>query len=209
MHPRRRAQHGFTLVELLVALAVTSVILSAVATLAFAMSTATRDSEDIAHAQTRMRTAALHVGDLIRHCRMICAAPGDDLVVWRSDDNEDELINLNELVYIERGTSHTYLQLGQFSDTANPEIAFNTLGLAGTKSSLATGYGKTNVVLIPSAGNVEFSWDQAPPLTRRLVVSLDLSQDQTTRHYEVDFGLVGSAENLLNTDATDWVTDDD
>jgi prepilin-type N-terminal cleavage/methylation domain-containing protein len=205
----RRVHTGFTLVELLVALAVTSVILSAVATLAFAMSSATRASEDAAFSQTEMRTATLHLAELIRNCRMICAAPGDDLVVWKSDDNNDGRINLNELVYIERGTTHSFLKLGQFSNAADPCVPFSSLGLTGTKASLATSYGKTDVVLIRSASNVQFTWDPPSPTNRRVVISLDLAQDQAVRHYEVQLTAVGSAANWLNTTATALVTQDD
>lgn len=208
MH-NRKVQTGFTVVELLVALAVTSVILSAVATLAFAMSTASRDSEDAAFVQTELRTATLRFVELIRNCRMICAAPGDDLVVWKSDDNNDESINLNELVYIERGSAHNVLRTGQFSEPTNPRIAFSSLRLAGTESDLAARYTRRDVTLIRSCSNVQFTWDQAPPWTRRLVVSFDLAEDQVVHHYEVQAAVLGSAANLLNTGATDMVTDDD
>jgi hypothetical protein len=196
-------------VELLVALVVTGVILSAVATLAFAMSSATRASEDVAFAQTQMRTATLHLADLIQRCRMICAAPGDDIVVWKSDDNHDGRINLNELAYIERGTSHNYLHMGLFSNAANPEIAFSSLGLAATKASLISTYGMTDVALLRSAASVQFTLDATPPASRRLVISLDLTEDQAVHHYEMALAMVGSAANLLNAAGTDLVTDDD
>jgi type II secretory pathway pseudopilin PulG len=208
MH-KNRVKTAFTIVELLVALVVTSVVLSAIAALAFAMGTATRSSEDVAFAQTEVRTATLRLVELIRNCRMICAAPGNDLVVWKSDDNGDERINLNELVYIESGSAHSVLQLGQFSAPSNPQVAFTSLSLAATKSSLAATYGQTDVTLIRSCSNLQFTWDQAPPLTRRLVVSFDLTEDSAVHHYQVDVAVLGSAANLLNATATDLVTDDD
>ena len=208
MH-KSRVKTGFTVIELLVALVVTSVILSAIATLAFAMSTATRSGEDVAFAQTEVRTAMMQLVELIRDCRMVCAAPGDDLVVWKSDDNGDERINLNELVYIERGPGHNVLQLGRFSGAGNPEVVFNSLHLAATKSDLAAAYTQSDVTLIRSCNNVQFDWDQAPPLTRRLTISFDLTEDYVVRHYQIETSLLGSAQHLLNAGATDLVTDDD
>jgi prepilin-type N-terminal cleavage/methylation domain-containing protein len=199
-----KVQNGFTVIELLVALAVTAVVLSAVATLAFAMSSATRASEDTAFTQTEVRTATLRLAELVRNCCMICAVSGHDLVIWKSDDNQDERINLNEVVYLERGAAHNTLQIGQFSSgIGNPVVAFSSLaGLAAT-------YGKTDLTLIRSCSEVQFAWDQAPPRTRRLTISFDLTEGDAEHHYEIELRMLGSSAHLLNSDATDLVTQDD
>ncbi len=212
MH-EKRVPTGFTVIELLVALTVTGLILSAVATLAFAMSSATRASESAAFAQTEVRTATLRLVDLIRNCRMICAAPGDDIAIWRADENNDGLINPNELVYIERGTTHSYLQLGQFSHAADPNVPLSSLSLPGTKEDLAKSYTKNDVVLLHSASNVQFcppDFDEpCPPTTRGLVISFDLTQDLVTHHYEIDLTMLGSAINLIDTASGNLTRDDD
>jgi len=98
-----RCENGFTLVELLVALVVTSIILAAVATLTYALGSANETSDDTSEKQAQVRYATLRISELIRYCKLICAAPGDDLAVWRADDNADGEINPQELVYLEMG----------------------------------------------------------------------------------------------------------
>ncbi len=63
----RKKQRGFTLVELLVALMVTSIIFGAVATLAYAVGTAHDASDDTSQKQTYVRFATLRISELIRH----------------------------------------------------------------------------------------------------------------------------------------------
>ena len=70
----------------MVGLMVTSIILSAVATLAFAMSSASTAGGDSALRQAELRNATVRLSELIGNCKMICAAPGTDLAVWTADD---------------------------------------------------------------------------------------------------------------------------
>ncbi|MEJ2740489.1 MAG: prepilin-type N-terminal cleavage/methylation domain-containing protein, partial [Dehalococcoidia bacterium] len=102
---------GFTLVELLVALVVTSILLAAISTLAFALSSAKEATEDMSRSQSQVRSASLRIRELIRNCNLICAVTDDDIAVWLSDDNNDNKINIGELMYIERGTERNHLDL--------------------------------------------------------------------------------------------------
>ena len=96
---------AFTLIELLVGMMITSIILTAVATLAFAMSVASTYSGDTAAKQTQIRQATVRLCDLVGSCKLLCAAPGNDLVLWRADDSPaNNQINVNELVYLSGGT---------------------------------------------------------------------------------------------------------
>ena len=56
---------GFSLVELLMALMVTSIILTAVVTLAFALNTAYDDTSDISEKQAKIRFVSLNISELI------------------------------------------------------------------------------------------------------------------------------------------------
>jgi prepilin-type N-terminal cleavage/methylation domain-containing protein len=95
-----RTKKAFTLVELLVTMVVTGIILSAVATLAFAMSSASRSSDDAILQEALLRQTRLRIGELLRTCKLICAAPGNDLAIWQTDTNDDGQINVSELVYM-------------------------------------------------------------------------------------------------------------
>jgi prepilin-type N-terminal cleavage/methylation domain-containing protein len=200
---------GYTLIELLVALIVSSIILAAVATLAFAMSSANDASDDTSIKQAQVRYATLRVSELVRHCKLICGTPGDDLAIWKADTNGDSLININELVYIERGSSADYLRLCEF-----PASATSTITLSGIETLSPESYSKSSITratLIPQCSNVDFLVDVESPLAKSkfLSISFDLVENNSVRHYQINTTLRSWAGNLLNAAGTAIVSDDD
>lgn len=204
-----RTEKAFTLVELLVALVVTGVILSAVATLAFAMSSASRISEDTLLKQAQLRQARLRIGELVRNCKLICAAPGHDVAVWQADSNNDGTINVGELVYIEAGDGLNTLRLCQFSATDSAPVTLQSLADPTTKAFLISRYSETYAPLIPECGTVQFRFDAAPPFTRLFSVSFSLAENGGINRYEINEGLRAWADNLLNDAGDALVSDDD
>lgn len=204
-----RNKKAFTLVELLITMVVTGILLSAVATLAFAMSSASRSSDDTSLKEALLRQTRLRIGELLRTCKLICAAPGNDLAVWQADTNNDGQVNVSELVYIERGDGLNTLRLCQFSSGQNDVVPLETLSVATTKAALASRYVKTYVPLIPTCRNVRFLLDPAPPFTRRVTVSFGLGESGAAHPYEVSVTLRAWAGHLLNSDGTALVSDDD
>jgi len=200
---------AFTLVELLIALVVTGVILSAVTTLAFAMSSASRASDDTILKEAQLRQARLRIAELVRNCKLICAAAGNDLAVWQADTNGDGIINVAELVYIEGGDDHNVLRLCQFSAGQNAPVLLPSLALATMKAWLVSQYSETYARLIPACQNVQFTLDTAPPYTRRLTISFGLSENGTVHPYEISVALRAWAGNLLSSDGTTLASDDD
>ena len=214
-----RDTKGFTVVELLVALIVTSVILSAVATLAFAMNTASQASGDTSLKQAQLRASVLRLQELVRHGRLICAAPGTDLVIWTTDDGDD-LINVNELTYVERGAGRDTVRLCRLLSSDNPVISLSDLGLSQTKSQLIASYSESYVNLIPVCSNVLFSFYDAAgvlltvpgdPVTKaqRVTISLGLAENDSVHHYEINTTLRARAGHLLSPDGSALVSDDD
>jgi len=198
-----RYEKGFTLVELLVALVVTGIVLAAVATLAFAMGAANDVADDSSQKQAQIRHATLRISELIRHCKLICGTPGDDLAVWRADENDDGQININELVYIERGAGGDYLRLCQFPSSDTSLVNLSDIG------TLSTGdYSVTYVPLVPQCSNVEFSFDAAPPNSRFMSISFDILENGIIRQYQISDTLRGWAGNLLDG-SSNIVSDDD
>ncbi len=204
-----RFTKAFTLVELLVTLVVTSILLLAVTTLAFAMSNATRDSDDTTLKEAQLRQARLRIGELIRNCKLICAAPDNDLVVWAADPNNDGQINVREIVYIERGDALDTLRLCRFSPAEGALITLGDLAQATTKDLLVSQYAETRIALIPACQNVQFQLDTAPPFTQRVVISFRLAENGVPHPYEVTVALRGWAGNLLNEAGDAVVGDDD
>jgi len=181
-----RHKNGLTLVELLIAMLVTSIVLTAVATLAYALGTASDASDDTSQKQAQLRYATLRISELIRYCKLIYDTPDNDIVVWKADNNGDDIVDSNELVYIETGPGRDYIQLRE--EDKNP------------------------VVLIPQCSNVEFGFDEplVPPTLRKFVsISFDLVENRIDRQYQISARLRGWAGNLLSSDGNSIVSDDD
>lgn len=203
---------GFTVVELLVGMLITSILLSAIATFAFALSVASTASGDTATTQAQLRQATLRLCDLIGACKLLCAAPGNDLVLWRADDNGNKQIDLSELIYVERGDTCNVLRLRQFSCPANPAVALSDLTLAGTKSQFLSEYSTTCTSLVPQCKDVTFAfYPVAPQVTQAkcLKISLTLTENGSDHRYEIVAALRGRAANLLNPAGDGLVAADD
>lgn len=198
-----RYENGFSLVELLVALVVTGIVLAAVATLAFAMGTANDVADDSSQKQAQVRYATLRISELIRHCKLICGTPGSDVAIWRADDNGNGQININELVYIERGTSGDYLRLCKF-----PSSDTSLVNLSDIETLSTSDYSVTYVPLVPQCGNVQFSFDVAPPNSRFVSIAFDVLENDIVRQYQISAALRGWAGNLLDGSGN-IVSDDD
>jgi len=200
---RRQTPGGLTLVELLVALMVTSIILSAVATLAYAMTRANDQTSDTAQKQAQLRSATLRVSELVRYCRLICPSFGADVRIWRQDSNGDGKVNINELVFIERGAGADYLRLCQF-----PESAVSTVSLADVRTIDPSNFDVTYAVLIPQCSNVQFSFVGFPPNAKRLSILFDLAENNITRRCQITAGLRVWSGYLLD-DSGEIVSGDD
>jgi hypothetical protein len=211
-------------VELLVGLQITSIVLSAVAALAFAMTVATRSADDMVRTQTELRGATLRLGELVRTSRLVCAAPEDNLVLWTADHNHDDLIDVNEIVYIEYDDPNDALKLREFDPNDNTTVlaalglpptdpVLTVLAQAGTKAALVQMYAPAHEVrrttMIRGCHNAAFTADQNPPRTRGLTISFDLAENNGVHRYEVGAALSASAQHLLSADGTTLVGDDD
>lgn len=206
-----RGQHrkAFTLAELLVTLIVTGILLSALATLAFALSSATGAEEDTLAVQAQLRHGTLRLQESVWNCRLICAFEDNALAIWQADDNEDGQINVNELVYLDRGEGGNTLRLCRFASVSNPNVTFSAGSLSLTQSQLIAGHNGTYLPLIPDAQDVQFAFDVAPPATHGLTVAFNLTENSQVRPYQIDMTLRAWAGHLLNAAGDALVSDDD
>lgn len=204
-----RYKNGFTLVELLVALVVTSIVLAAVATLAFAMGTADDTSSNTSRRQAQVRYATVRISELIRHSELICCSTSEDLAIWRADDNGDGQISIDELVYIERGPNRDRLLLCDFSSSDGSGINLGSIQALSTNWWSPYSSGINYTALIPECSNVEFVFDVLPPQSRFVSLSFAVSENDVFHQYQISAGLRGWAGNLLNQSGDSLVTDDD
>jgi len=206
----KRNKNGFTLVELLLALMITSIITAAVATLAFAMNSANDLSDNTSEKQAYLRFAALKVSDLIRQSKLVCYASTDEIAVWRADDNPaDGKINIGELTYIECGSAQDHLRLCAFTPLNNTAINPGSIGALSTNWWSAYSSAVNYTTLIPQCSNVQYGFDMLPALESRFVtISYDIDENGITRQCQISATLRGRAGNLLDASG-DIVPDDD
>ena len=207
----KKNRKGLTLVELMVAMIVSSIVVTAVATLAFAMNSANEATDDTSEKQAQIRFATMRISELIRHSKLICYVNSQELVVWRSDDTSggEGQINAGELVYIE--IDNNRIRLMDFSTVpASLETTPLTLAqLEGLKPSLMSDCTERYTVLVPECSNIEFGFlPELPPRSRFVTISFDVTENNITRHYQTNAALRGWAENLLD-DTSEIVSDDD
>ena len=205
MNYELRTKNGFTLIELLVAMMVTSIVFSAVVTLTYALGTANEVSGDTAQKQAQVRIATLRISELIRHCKLICKTSGDDLAIWRADDNGDGQININELTYIGAGSGRDHARLYECSNVS--EVGLSEIDSVGTSWWLGFYDSDAYVALIPQCNNVQFQFDQSPPDSEFVSISFDLAENEIACRYQINAVLRGRAGNLL--DGGEIVSDDD
>jgi len=207
--PTKNGRRAFTLAELLVAMLVTSIVLSAVVSLAYALGTANDATNDTSRKQAQVRYATVRISELIRHSRLICAAPGNDLALWRADDNGNGKINVNELVYIETGPKRDYLRLCEFDSASNPSIKLSYIEALITKWWLKYSCEVSYTRMISQCSNARFQLDVSPPNSRFVSISFDLAENDGIGQYQISSTVRSPAENLLNESADALVTDDD
>ena len=183
-----RNEDGLTLVELLVALSVASIVLTAVATLAYAMGTANDASDDTSQKQAQVRYATLRLSELIRYSKLVYAASESEIILWLDRDRDEELDITDELVAITRVILEDGdMQLCEFNSSPEP------------------------VVLIPRCRNVQFRFDEPalPPTKRKFVsISFELVENGVVRQYQINAALRAWAGHLLN-DSGEIVNSDD
>lgn len=213
---RRHDKNAFTLVELLLALAVTSIIMMAVITLAFALGAANDSSNNGAEKQAQLRYATFRISELIKHCKLICGTPGDDMVIWKADYNDDGEINPGELVYIELGAGRSHIKLLEFSPK-EPEGNWFT-NRTFTIDDIKSGEAKidllakcennyTNVLL--HCSNSLFLLDTDAPQTQFVSISFGLEEDGIVHDYQINACLQAWAGHLLDSDGEIVDEDDD
>jgi len=186
----KQKRQAFTLVELLVALLITSIVVSAVASLAFAFGNARDFAEKTSKQQSHMRYTHLMLSELIRHCRLVNCLSGETIVIWRADDNEDDNININELVFVNRGGQRNYIAIDEYSDVSIVDF--------GEVVVPNPAWEKSSITLIGNCSNVEYNLDSAPPETNLVSIAFDVVEDSGVQHYQFSSKIRCKAGYLLN-----------
>jgi len=199
---------AFTLIELLLALLIAGIVSAAVVTLAFAVSNANDVTDNTSQTQAYVRHTTLRISELVRHCKLVCGMSGDDLAVWRADDNGNGQINPKELVYIEMGAGRDYIQLLDFPSAGDWQVTLSSI-LGGTaKQELITLCDERQTRIIPQCSNAQIVLDSAPPWSRSVSLSFDIIENGIVRQYQINTALHAWSGHLLD-DSGDVINSDD
>ena len=121
---QRQLAAGFTLVELMVALLVSSVVLSAVATLAYATTSASTATDQIGREQSVLRHVTVRLTDLIMRANEVVSASDGGFELWH-DTNTDGVIDAGELTLVTRDSDGNTINInGTESYTQCKNVVF-------------------------------------------------------------------------------------
>jgi len=107
---------GFTLVELMMALAITALIGAAVTAMMFGVSHGTNESKDVRGLALRCKAINARLSACIRTARAVLDADDDRLILWTGDANDNGLPDLSEVHRIARDTDTGDLTSYTFAD---------------------------------------------------------------------------------------------
>ncbi len=209
---------GLTLVELLVALMVTSIVLTAVATLAYALGTVNDASDDTSYKQAQVRYATLKISELVRGCKLICATPGNDIVIWKADDSPSNgRIDVLELAYIEDSGEENCIKLVEFDSSpgwleswfVSLSSQIDVLGQSGTKDLFIEQCTEKRFELVRECSNVQFLFDKLPPWGKLVTISFEVQENEVLHRYQISAALRGWSGHLLDGSGEIVSGDDD
>ncbi len=189
---KNKKRAGFTTVELLVAMMVCAIVLTSVASLAYALNSASRITDKISEHQMALRCATVRISELAKHSVMAFATPDSEIALWTGDDNNDGLINGSELVYVL--TTGETLKLLDFPGQ-NLSVTIENIETGAGKTALVNNTDERYMTILPECSNVQFN------LTDGTFVSIlfDLTENGITNTYQICARLRCSAEHLLNS----------
>ena len=215
---RSKKHKGFTLVELIIALIVTAIIMTAVATLSFAMGSANDRSSESFRQQAQLRYSMLRLPGLLKSAKLIVATPGDDIVIWKADNNPaNNEIDLVEIAYIEMGPERNYIKLLELTgSSAADEVWFqgqssqiSYLAQETTKNTLTNMCDYSEIAIIPECSNAALTLDTAAPQTKFVNISFNVYEENRLINYQINGYLRCWSGYLLNSMGTGLVSDDD
>lgn len=191
-----RAARGFTVAELLVAMTVTSIVLSAVGALAYATGRAVESTDEMNSSQESLRYATLRIVECVRRGKLAVGIPGEGIAIWRWDENGDGRINGSELVYIESASGVgglEKLQMLEFPDEAQ-SVTIGEISSGSARSGLISVCDERVTVFADNCSNISI-WQALS--ADHVNVKFGMVEGGITTTYQISAKVEGSADNLI------------
>jgi len=181
---------GLTLAELVIAIAVTSIIALATTGVAVALSSAQASADDYGQSVQSARIALRNVGRNLKASVLITGSDSRRLVLWTGDTNLNGKINYDELAVISYDPNSKQLSLYRIafpsdwpqwlknlvnsefdlSETSNPQVV---------ESLLQNSWYSRTTVLATDVSACSLATSPAAPLTKLATVDLTIGQDKS------------------------------
>lgn len=203
---------GLVLAELLMAIWVMSIILAAVATLSFALSSANDTADNTSEIYSRIRYTTVWVSELFRNCKLVCANFGSSAAIWQADNNGDNQINPGEIVYIEIDSNSSCVKAVSFQPAgaaASTVLTISDIASGQARAWLNANCPATSVTLLNNCSSLSFATDCGAPRSRRFKMFFDISQNGVVHNYQITDCLRCVAANLLDPNGQIDSVDDD
>ena len=181
---RRLWRRGFTLVEVLMAMMVSGVILSAAVGLAWALATYNNEGEAAKELATHARFAVAYLGRDVRAARVVAVTSAGGVVLWLGDLDGNGQMDTDEFVVHYRPAGDRVMRRISFANGVTiGDISPATAGLVvslfdtGMLVSMAdaSGAGPCNDVICRNVDGLSFYPNRAAPETMTVEYVLALS----------------------------------
>jgi prepilin-type N-terminal cleavage/methylation domain-containing protein len=201
---------GFTLAELVMAMAIVSMISMAVGGVAIALARANEHSEEYFERMQCGRVASQRIQAVLRNAQLVTAtADGGTLIVWTGDTNANSQINLDELkrIYYKPATGEIVQKNVEIPASLpawlkpvfNPVVGLQAVATSSVADSTwgsVASYDKERV-LATNVKSFSVRTDAAAPLSQYL-------------SFKIEVGRVGESVAVyggakLRSEKTDWV----
>lgn len=199
---------GFTLIELLTAIMVCSIILTAIASLSFAINVANKDTDEMIEKQTRVRFTQIQLNELFKNCKMICSSTSSDIAIWTKDTDSDNQIDTGEIVYVDTGSGNDSLKILRFGNVPGSSVSLDQFRSGTIKGWLVSNVLLSEAVILEGLTNIEFVFDVNPPRSNFVSIKFDYSGPDSIETYEICSRLLSDSDYLIDA-SDDLVASDD
>ncbi|MCE5276648.1 MAG: prepilin-type N-terminal cleavage/methylation domain-containing protein [Planctomycetaceae bacterium] len=192
-YPQRcpAARRGFTLAELILALATTAMVATAVAAMSVALSNAGQSSRDQQLCMQEARVAMRQLEDVTRKAKLITACDSRRVALWMSDANNDGQINMTEMGVIEWNSASGEVRLyrivypaswGQWLQTYMDYTVdlFYFVGINNATANVTSSYYAQSTLLASNVSSFKVSPSPAPPASNLLSIEMTLGSGAET-----------------------------
>lgn len=201
---KHRCQGGFTLIELVMGLLIAGIILSAVATLSFAMRQGQEVTDLMMNNQSMIRSVSVRVPELVRNGLGVWMDYNDgDLAIWTGDANGNRQIETSELAYLMINSTGKRIELMTCAGLDTP-VTVADIESGSAKSTIQASSDASTIPLVKGCSNMQFLMQGH----RYVIVRFNLTEETGSRDYQICARARGDANPWIQSGALVTADDD-